>query len=142
MTLSDFSSVFAVLAIQLGKTDADEATIRAYFKALEDLDIELVAMAAENMGRRGGSQSENPHWFPKASEWRTRVEWVEQRRIDELRARLRKLPTPVCQGCSDTGWCLNETTNRVQRCDCLKLRRLEILGRRPMPELPPAPEAA
>lgn len=139
MTLPEFSQLFAVLAIQLGKSDADEATIRAYFKAMDDLDVELVALAADSMAKRGGSvDAENPHWFPKASEWRARVEWVEQRRTDELRARLRKLPAPMCQSCADTGWRLDEADNRVYRCECLRLRRLEILGRRPMPALPEA----
>jgi hypothetical protein len=143
MTLPEFSQIFAVLALQLGKTDADEATIRSYFKPLQDLDIELVAMAAEVMAKRGGAvEGENRHWFPKTSEWRAAVEKIDIERTEAVRARLRKLPQPLCLDCDDTGFARDEGTGRVRPCDCRKLRRLEVLGRRPMPELPPAPEAA
>jgi hypothetical protein len=143
MTLPEFSKVFAVLAIQLGKSDADEATIRSYYQALRDLDVELVAMAAECMAKRGGAQEgESRHWFPKTSEWRTVVEKIDTDRSDALKARLRKLPEPLCNACNDTGFARDEAKNRVTPCDCRKLRRLEVLGRRPMPALPPGPEAA
>lgn len=139
MTWAEFSQVFAVLAMQLRATDADEAMGRSYFKALGDLDLELVAMAADVIARRGGAQEgDNRHWFPKTSEWRAAVEKIEIDRTDALRARLRKLPTPLCFDCDDTGFALNATTNRVTPCACRKLRRLEILGRRPMPALPEA----
>jgi hypothetical protein len=143
MTLPEFSKVFAVLAIQLGKSDADEATIRSYYQALRDLDVELVAMAAESMAKRGGAQEgESRHWFPKTSEWRTVVEKIDTDRSDALKARLRKLPEPLCNACNDTGFARDEAKNRVTACDCRKLRRLEVLGRRPMPALPAGPESA
>lgn len=59
---------------------------------------------------------------------------IERKRTEELRALQRKLPEPLCLACEDTGW--TRSDNRVHRCDCAPLRRLEILGRRPWPALP------
>jgi hypothetical protein len=51
-----------------------------------------------------------------------------------IRQRLKAGLPPLCAGCEDTGWARLED-DRVKPCDCRRLRRLEILGRRPMPEL-------
>lgn len=137
MTMADFSLIFSVLAVQLRHTDADEVSIRSYFKALQDLDVELVQMAAERMGHQGGSADvDSRHWFPKTSEWRALVAKIDRERTDELQARLRKLPAPICLACDDTGWARNEAANGVVRCGCASTRRLEVLWRRPMPALP------
>lgn len=130
MTLDQFSQIFALLAVQLRFTEADEATIRAYYEGLKDLEPEFVAEAA----RRFAKETE---WFPKTSEWRAMAKHVEYERTMEMAAMLRKLPVPLCAACLDTGWAQN-AESRVQRCSCQKLRRLEILGRRPMPALPEA----
>lgn len=135
MTLDDFTNVFAMLAVQLRYTDADEIAIRAYYKAMDDLELEFVAMAAERMAHRGGSQGESPHWFPKTSEWREQAAKVEHERTEAQRALLRKLPEPLCLACRDTGWDFTDD-DCVRRCMCLKRRRLEVLGRAPWPELP------
>jgi len=135
VTLADFANVFAILAVQMRFSDADETTIRGYFEALKDLELELVQMAAQRFARTGT-------WFPKTGEWREMVAQVEGERIQEqqqrVRARLKAGEVPLCSVCSDTGWARNEDTNRVSACECRKLRRLEILGRRPMPALPEA----
>jgi hypothetical protein len=132
MTWAEFAPVFATLAFQLRATDADEAIGRSYFKVLGDLDLELVVMAADEFAATS-------EWFPKTGEWRTRVKVIEARRQDDLRARLKKLPTPLCVECRDTGWA--PIGDRVRPCECRKLRRLEVLGVRPMPLLPePMPE--
>lgn len=132
MTLAEFSKVFALLAVQLRATDADEATIRGYFRTLKDLEVEFLAMAAERLAR-------SAEWFPKTSEWRAAARQVERDRYDELRARMRKLEKPLCAACDDTGWRkASADTTRFTLCECATLRRLEVLGRRPMPELPPA----
>ncbi len=141
MTLQQFSDIFAVLAIQLRATDVDEVTIRAYYKAMSDLEPELVQMAADRLAQTA------PHgeaWFPKTPEWRAMARQVEREREVELVARLRKRAIPLCLTCADTGWreAGGLLAGRVMRCECRDLRRLEVLGRRPMPELPPAPEAA
>ena len=141
MTLEDFSVVCATLAMQLRATDVDEATIRAYHIALKDLDLELVAMAAHRMGETGGAlEGDNRHWFPKTSEWRVLAQKIERERTDALRAVLRKLPTPLCLACDDTGWDRTQE-DRVLPCGCRTLRRLEVLGRRPLPQLPEAGHA-
>jgi hypothetical protein len=138
MTLLEFTNVFAHLAIQLRQTDADEATIRVYFVALKDLDLEFIAMAADRLAK--GSV-----WFPKTSEWRAMAATIERERRTAQRKLLRKLPTPLCAACSDTGWVSvgpgltpekKTASKRAEPCDCAKLRRLELLGRRPWPALP------
>lgn len=143
MTLGQFSEVFALLAVQLRATDVDEATIRGYYAALKDLDLELVAMAAQRMGQQGGAvEGDNRHWFPKTSEWRVLTGKIEGERTEALRAVLRKLPLPLCRACEDTGWIQaskigdqHSNNARWKHCDCRTLRRLEVLGRRPMPQL-------
>jgi hypothetical protein len=72
VTLQEFSQIFALLAVQLGDTQADEIKIRAFHKALEDLDVELVAMAAQRLGR-SALNADGEAWMPKAPEWRAMV---------------------------------------------------------------------
>lgn len=127
MSFEAFSEIFAMLAIQLRSTDADEAMARAYYVTLKDLDVELVAMAAEALAKSG-------EWFPKTSEWREAVHQVEHRRKEHQRALMRKSLTAWCQACSDTGWEHLEAGG-VRPCSCASLRRMEILGRRPWPLL-------
>lgn len=129
MTYADFVDVFSMLAMQLRATDADEAMGKAYFAALIDLDLELVQMAALVFSRELGR---NDGWFPKAPEWRVQVAKITAERTEELRSRLRSRPAPLCRACEDTSWAPHATG--VIRCDCQELRRLEIIGRRPMPE--------
>lgn len=134
MTWERFSEIFALLAVQLRCTDADEAMARAYYEALKDLEPEFIAMAAHRLAR--ATNPDGQAWFPKTAEWRQSASSVEADRMAELRGRLRKMPEPLCAACNDTGWELVE--NRARRCGCVQLRRLEILGRRPMPALPEA----
>lgn len=128
MTFDQFSPMFATLAMQLRAQDADTLTAKSYFKALADLEPELVAMAAETFALTA-------EWFPKTSEWRAAALAVEQQRIEQQRALLRRRPRPLCLACDDTGWDRTQD-DRVVPCDCRKQRRLEVLGRRPMPEVP------
>lgn len=127
MTLSQFSEIFALLAVQLRQTDADEATIRAYFETLKDIEPEYLAMAATEMARTS-------EWFPKTSEWRRAASKIKYTRTEQQRAMLAGLAEPLCLACSDTGWAL-DPSGRAYRCECQKLRRLEVLGRRPWPKL-------
>ena len=129
MTLAEFSQIYAVLAMQLNDTNADEAKIRGYYRAMSDLEVEFVALAAERLAHTA-------EWFPKTSEWRAAARRVERDRDDELRARLKKLQSPLCRACEDTGWRASGPENRFMACECRNLRRLEVLGRRPMSALP------
>lgn len=133
MTFEEFAPIFATLAIQLRAQDADEGTARGYFIALKDLDAELIALAAT----RAATSLE---WFPKTSEWRDLVQAIERERYDFLSAVTRKRrflgQAPLCGECDDTGWFYSTPTNRYKRCACVELRRLEVLGRRPLPALP------
>lgn len=136
MTLQQFSPIFALLAVQLRATDADEATIRGYYQALKDLEPEFVAEAAQRLARTVDEDGKS--WFPKAPEWRAAASKVEVDRQEQQRAYLRKLRTPLCLACGDTGWADVEDGPYVRKCSCRTLRRLEVLGRRPYPALPEA----
>lgn len=131
MTFAEFSNVFAVLALQLRCSDADAAMAKAYFQALKDLDLELVQMAAVQFSTQPG---DNDSWFPKTAEWRAMVGKITVDRKEALKARLRALPAPLCLACEDTGWAID--TAGAKPCACREMRRLEVLGRRPWPQLP------
>jgi ribosomal protein L12E/L44/L45/RPP1/RPP2 len=141
VNLQEFSQIFAMLAVQLGDTQADEIKIRAFHKALEDLDVELVAMAAQRLGR-SALNAEGEAWMPKAPEWRAMAGKIEHERKQENDRRIRKRLLaglqPLCSECGDTGWRTLVDGERFAPCPCRKLRRLEVLGVRPMPELPEA----
>lgn len=131
MTATDkprFVQAFARLALALRENDPDGTTMRVYFEGLQSFEIEIVCAAAERLLR--GS------WFPKLGEWGRAANAVERERREAQQAFLRKLPTPLCAECGDTGWRLVD--KRAHRCSCQELRRLELLGRRPWPTLPSA----
>lgn len=135
MTLAEFGNIFGILALQLRCTDADEATIRAYYAALKDLTLELVQMAAERLAREPGP---NAAWFPKTAEWRDLVFTIaRERRIDQQNrlTHLHRRGSFLCTVCEDTGMA-PRANGRFGRCDCQDLRALEIIGRRPLPQLP------
>lgn len=134
MTLQEYAPMFALLAVQLRATDADEPTVRAYFRALEDLEPEFVGEAARILARRVDEDGKS--WFPKSAEWRAAAMKVEADRIEAQRALLRKLPVPLCLACDDTGW--ESCGDGVRPCACRSVRRAEVLGRRPWPALPEA----
>lgn len=145
MTLAEFSQIFALLAVQLRATDADEATVRGYFKAMDDLEFEFVAAAAQRLAKGAALNDQGEAWFPKAPEWRAMAAKVEQDRRRELDAVIRQrriANAPLCIACEDTGWTLSVPRNRYHRCACRTTRQLEVLGRRPMPTLGDAPPDA
>ena len=157
MTLPQFSTVFALLATQLRATDADAATIRGYYEALKHLDLELVAAAAKRL-----ASAANPGaWFPRTTEWIAMVTTVDAESRRHQAEQLSKLATPLCAACGDHGWVPDTSRSMtpvthlrrqrdgtvaavnvlpspgVKHCDCQEVRRLERLGRRPLPTLPP-----
>lgn len=139
MTLAEFANVFGILALQLRCTDADEAMIRAYFVALQDLPLELVQLAAVQFASQMG---DNGAWFPKTAEWKAAARKVEAERvaiIEETLRKRRQVRQPLCFACEDTSW-VPGPDNRVTRCSCREQRRLEAIGRRPLPALPSALE--
>lgn len=134
MTLSEFGKVFGVLAIQLRASDVDEASMRAYYEVLKPLDLELVQLAAKRFAETPNGTGA---WFPKTAEWKAMAAQIANERAEQLRGLLRARREPLCLECQDTGWRYGED-DRVRRCACQALRRLEIIGRRPMPPLPEA----
>lgn len=122
-----FAQTISRLAIATRELSPDTAKIRIYFEALKALEIEFVVAAAAVL--------QDGQWFPKVGEWKDAAAKVERDRLEEQRSVIRKLKTPLCFDCNDTGWA-DKGDNRVGKCDCARLRRLEVLGRRPMPELP------
>jgi hypothetical protein len=87
--------------------------MRVYFDGLKGREIEFVVAAAERLMRAD--------LFPKLADWHREAVKVEAERVEEQRALLRKLPSPLCLACSDTGW-RHAGHGRVHPCDCLKLR--------------------
>jgi hypothetical protein len=124
-----------LLAVQLRQTDADEAVIRSYYKALQDIEPELLKPAADRLSRTA-------KWFPKTSEWRAAAEGIRRERIDAQREHLRKAARPLCRVCDDTGWESidvmehGQSVRRVTPCPCRAQRRRELLGHAPLPALP------
>src|SRR3954463_14511287 len=125
-----FAQAFNRLVTATREKDIDAVTLRVYFAGLTPHEIEFVVGAADRL-------MVDSQWFPKVSEWRAIAAKIEAERIDAPRALLRKPPSPLCRACDDTGWA-RDAADRVSRCDCQKLRRLEVLGRRPWPALPEA----
>ena len=131
MTFEEFKDCLVVLAIQMHATDADEPTARAYHAGMADLEYEFVAEAAKRLSR--AVNEDGTQWFPKLGEWRLAAVKVERDWQEQQRMLLRRLPAPLCARCRDTGW-KRMSTGRVKRCDCAELRRLELLGRHPLPK--------
>lgn len=141
MTLPEFANIFGILALQLRCTDADEAMIRAYFAVLKDLDLELVQLAAQQFASQPG---DNGAWFPKTAEWKAAARKIATERMAVIQETVRKrrlLQQPLCLACEDTGW-MRHDDDRMHRCACSEQRRLEAIGRRPLPALPSGTEPA
>jgi hypothetical protein len=139
VTLPEFADVFALLAVQLRQTDADDVVIRGYYEGLKDVEPELLKVAAERLSR-------NAEWFPKTSEWRAAAELIRREWINAHREHLQKAPRPLCSVCDDTGWESadvvekGQSVRRVTPCACREQRRREILGHVPLPAVFPAKE--
>lgn len=126
----DFLTAMARLCVALREKEPDVTQLRVYFEALKDLEIEFVIAAGERLMQA--------QWFPKTGEWRAAAEKVEAERQEQQRAALREIHKGgqyLCDACADTGWRLRPDDLRALRCECVKTRRLELLGRRPMPQL-------
>ena len=124
-----FAQVYTRLAVAFEK-ESDEVTMRVYFNALKDQEIEFLAGAAERW-------IDSEKWFPKVSEWRAGSRKFRKERVDAQQAFLRALPEPLCALCNDTSW--REDKNEcVRPCECREARRNELLGRQPWPALPEA----
>jgi|SRR5262245_47019157 len=129
MTIEEFTPIFIELATQLRATDADELVLHSYYQTLRELDLEFIEMAATRLAQQAS-------WFPKTSEWRNAALTIAHERHEYQKELLRKLPQPLCPLCRDTGWSERPESRRYERCDCMTLRRQEVLGRRPWPTLP------
>jgi len=106
MSYADFANVFAVLALQLRATDADEAMVRAYYDVLKNFTLESVQRSAQALARETDRR-----FFPTTAEWATAA---GEARTSALRQHLltsREEPWQVeCELCEDTGW-------RLSTCD-------------------------
>lgn len=130
----EFLQAIARLTVALREKEPDVVLMRTYFAALHDVEIEFIVAAADRL--IGYAE-----WFPKTSEWRAEAAKIERERLEAQRAMLRKLPAPLCLECDDTTFGSN-AEGRAYPCACRKLRRLELLGRRPSPTLPDATAAS
>jgi hypothetical protein len=138
MTFEQFAPIFAMLAIQLRERDADEGMALGFFEAMKDIEPEFVAMAAQRFAKGAGLNDRGEAWFPKVPEWRAMAAKIAAERRDAQSALLRKLQSPLCSTCSDTGW-IRDLDERVSPCGCRHERHLERVGRRPWPELESRP---
>jgi hypothetical protein len=134
-----FARVLGQLAVGLRASDVDAAVARVYFDTLRDVPIEFITAGAARLLHAST-------WFPKPAEWRQAAADVERERRTAQQDVVRRLPQPLCASCGDTGWLQvgagqtvkgYTSAHRAQPCDCVELRRLELLGHRPMPTLPP-----
>jgi hypothetical protein len=132
-----FAQAMGRLCIALREKEPDAVQIRTYFAALGGLEVELVVAAADRI-------ASTAEWFPKVPEWRSMTAKVERERLELQAEAIRKRrmagEPPLCAECQDTGFASTDG-QRFAHCGCRKLRRLEILGRRPMPALPEAHES-
>jgi hypothetical protein len=100
MTVRDFGSVFAKLAMQYRERDADEATIRAYYEALSKYPLEAVRMAAERLSTEPGRK-----WLPTTGEWSEAILAAQAAIAKATLTHVRREPWKVeCLACDDTGW--------------------------------------
>ena len=131
MTIEQFTNIYAVLALQLQASDTDTPSIRAYYRVLKDFEPALLQLAAEQL-------AETSTWFPKSSEWlKTALMIKQDRRTKQQHAiqQLHRQGIELCEACGDTGWIRLTDSGPVAECACQKLRRAEILGIKPLPEL-------
>lgn len=104
MQLNDFANVFGVLALQLRAGDTDEATVRAYYEALKEFQLESIQRSAANL-----ATEQDRRFFPTTAEWASAAQVA---RTQLLRANLltaREQPWQFeCLACEDTGWTLHQ----------------------------------
>ncbi len=124
-----FDQAINRLCVALRSPALDVAEKRVYFEKLKALEIEFVAMAADQL-------ADTLKFFPKTSEWREAALKVERDRRTAQIEFLRNLPEPLCVTCGDTTWAPVKDGPAVRPCACRPMRRLELLGRRPLPMLP------
>lgn len=119
MNLQDCTRILAPLGVMLG-ADIDEPTYRAYFRALEDVPIGLLAAAADR-----AAKSCRFRCLPTPGELR---EYAE----DARKALLKAHPFLSCGSCSDQGWTEREIdgVKRQVRCRCWSIHqeRIAALG--------------
>ncbi len=100
MSLQEFSAVFSLLAVQLRATDADEATMRGYFLALEDLPLAAVAASAKKFAR-----DPDRRFFPTSAEWYQAAQGAGVEVLRRTLTAVRDAPwRHTCEACEDTGW--------------------------------------
>jgi hypothetical protein len=124
-----FDQAINRLCVSLRSPALDVAEKRVYYEKLKDLEIEFIAAAAETL-------ADSAQFFPKTSEWRAAAIKVERDRRTAQIEFLRNLPAPLCSTCGDTTWAPVKDGPAVRPCACRPIRRLELLGRRPLPMLP------
>jgi hypothetical protein len=96
-----FLQALARLAIAHREKEPDVVQMRVYFDALKHCAIEFVVEAANRLMAA--------EFFPRAGAWLREAQAVERERGEAQRALLRKLPTPLCSACADTGWATTQT---------------------------------
>lgn len=103
MELKDFANVFGILAMQLRATDADEATMRAYYHALKDHSLESVQGSAVALAKEPGRR-----FFPTTAEWSDAAREARTTVFRDHLLTAREEPWKLeCERCDDTGWAIS-----------------------------------
>jgi hypothetical protein len=132
MTQKECVALLVPLALAM-QTEFDGPTQRAYFRALADVPVRLLAAAVDRVGKSGA------RFFPKVTELR--------RFADEARAALLAAhPFVACAECQGTGWDTvldADGVSRVRRCQCWEAHQVKIadlgVGQRPLALPEPEP---
>lgn len=100
MTEREFGAVFAVLAMQLRWTDADEMAVRSYYEALQSVSLEALKASAQQFAQEAGRR-----FFPTSAEWFEAAQHVTTEALRKALPPAREEPWRFDdEACFDTGW--------------------------------------
>lgn len=114
MTKHELIAVLGPLAVLMGK-EMDAPSWTVYFRALEDVPVDLLRDAADRVAKSP------TRFFPRPGEIRQHAEHARQ-------ARAASMPFTACEDCGGTGWAevLVENIRRVERCLCWKAHQQQL----------------
>lgn len=100
MTEREFGTVFAVLAMQLRWTDADEMAVRSYYQALQGVSLDALKASAQQFAQESGRR-----FFPTSAEWFEAAQHVTTESLRKALPPAREEPwVHDCRDCEDTGF--------------------------------------
>jgi hypothetical protein len=115
----EFAQAFNILAVstRLPTGEADAAMQEIYWRGLEDLPVDVVALAAESLSKAS-------QWFPKVSEWREAATELRLQQVLRLPPGREEPWQHECEACQDGGWevlrCYPGTGKNCGRKRCME----------------------